>query len=166
MFLKEQVCLISSSGGHFKELLFYSEEIRKKHKFFVVTNKNEQTKKHPLVKYYLPFNSRNPFLVLWEFILLFFIFLIERPKYIFSTGAGIAVIFARIGKFFGSKVVHVETMTRIDSISFSGEKIYDFADNFIVLWENMKKNIQKQNILVFPYLLIKLKTTKKSKKSS
>jgi beta-1,4-N-acetylglucosaminyltransferase len=42
-----------------------------------------------------------------------------RPRVILTTGAGVAVPFAWVGRLFGAKVVYVESATRIESPSLS-----------------------------------------------
>jgi UDP-N-acetylglucosamine:LPS N-acetylglucosamine transferase len=58
----------------------------------------------------------------------------DRPRAILSTGAGLAVPFFAIGKLLGIRLVYVESVTRIETISLSGRLVYRLADRFFVQW--------------------------------
>ena len=63
----------------------------------------------------------------------------ERPYAILSSGPGTAVFISIIGKLLGSKIIFVESWSRVNRPSTSGKIIYKFADLFFVQWENLKK---------------------------
>jgi len=58
----------------------------------------------------------------------------DRPDAILSTGAGLAVPFFLVGKLLGIRLVYVESVTRIETISLSGRLVYRLADRFFVQW--------------------------------
>lgn len=58
----------------------------------------------------------------------------DRPDAILSTGAGLAVPFFLIGKLLRIRLVYVESVTRIETISLSGKLVYRLADRFFVQW--------------------------------
>lgn len=58
----------------------------------------------------------------------------HRPEAILSTGAGLAVPFFLVGKLSGCRLVYVESVTRIETISLSGRLVYPLADRFFVQW--------------------------------
>lgn len=58
----------------------------------------------------------------------------ERPAVILSTGAALAFPFFLVGKLFGLRLVYVESLTRIDSLSLTGRLVYPLADAFFVQW--------------------------------
>jgi UDP-N-acetylglucosamine:LPS N-acetylglucosamine transferase len=75
------------------------------------------------------------FLNLWE---AFWIIKRERPTAILSTGAGPAVPFAIIGRlFFRTRVVFVETMTRVDRPSATARIMYWIAHDFFYQWPQL-----------------------------
>ena len=68
----------------------------------------------------------------------------ERPQVILSTGAGPAVPFALVGRFlFGTRVVFVETITRIERPSLTGRIMYRLANTFFYQWESLRKYFPK-----------------------
>jgi len=58
----------------------------------------------------------------------------ERPHAILSTGAALAVPFFLVGRLHGCRLVYVESLTRIDSLSLSGRLVYPLAHAFFVQW--------------------------------
>ena len=62
----------------------------------------------------------------------------RRPVAILSTGAGVAVPFAWIGRLHGARTVYVESFTRMDGLSLSGRMIAPVASNFYVQWPELK----------------------------
>ncbi len=60
-----------------------------------------------------------------------------RPKVIMTTGAGVAVPFAWIGKLWGARVVYVESLTRIDGPSLSYRLIAPVAKRLYVQWPEL-----------------------------
>jgi beta-1,4-N-acetylglucosaminyltransferase len=61
----------------------------------------------------------------------------ERPAAILSSGAGVAVPFAWIGRMHGARTVYVESFTRMDELSLSGRMIKPVADRFYVQWPQL-----------------------------
>jgi beta-1,4-N-acetylglucosaminyltransferase len=54
------------------------------------------------------------------------------------------VPFAIIGKlFFGTRVIFVESITRIQSPSMTGKIMYWLADKFYYQWESLRKYFPK-----------------------
>jgi beta-1,4-N-acetylglucosaminyltransferase len=58
----------------------------------------------------------------------------KRPDVILSTGAALAVPFFVVGKLLRRRLVYVESLTRIESVSLSGRLVYPLADEFFVQW--------------------------------
>ena len=63
---------------------------------------------------------------------------------ILSTGAGPVVPFALVGRlFFGTRVVFVETITRIERPSLTGRIMYYLAHDFFYQWEGLRRFFPK-----------------------
>ena len=60
-----------------------------------------------------------------------------RPEVVLTTGAGIAVPFAWVGRLYGARVVYVESLTRITGPSLSYRLIRPIADRRYVQWEEL-----------------------------
>jgi beta-1,4-N-acetylglucosaminyltransferase len=61
----------------------------------------------------------------------------ERPAAILTTGAGVAVPFAWIGRMLGVSVFYVESVTRIEELSLSGRLIRPVAEQVFVQWPEL-----------------------------
>ncbi|MCR5787918.1 MAG: polysaccharide biosynthesis protein [Bacilli bacterium] len=143
----KKVMFISSTGGHFSELMKL-EPMFKNYKVTLVTesSKNKKKLKKSYKKYNIKFLlsfSDNKFINILKlfincFISLFY-FVIFRPKYIVTTGAHTSGPMCCIGKIFRSKIIFIETMANITSPTATGKRVYKFADLFIVQWEDMLK---------------------------
>lgn len=64
-----------------------------------------------------------------------------RPKVMITTGAGVAVPFAWIGRARGTRVVYVESATRIDTPSLSCRLVHPFADRIFVQWPELLQSL-------------------------
>lgn len=60
-----------------------------------------------------------------------------RPAVVVSSGAAIAVPFAWVGRLRGTRVVYVESLTRIDSPSLTGRLVAPVADRIYVQWPQL-----------------------------
>jgi len=62
-----------------------------------------------------------------------------RPRVILTTGAGVAVPFAWIGRLAGAKVVYVESATRIESPSLSLRLARPVVSLVYVQWPELQR---------------------------
>lgn len=67
----------------------------------------------------------------------------EKPDFIISSGAAVAVPFFYLGKLFGAKTIYIEVFDRIDHATLTGRMVYPVTDRFIVQWEEQKKVYKK-----------------------
>lgn len=138
------MCLISSSGGHFEQLLCL-RPLSEKNDIFVVTEKTKYNKKDKKINYYvMQVNRKEPLFILKMFgifIKSLIVFLNERPDVIISTGVLSAIPMLVIGHFFKKKVIYIESFAKITSPTMTGKLIYKkhIADRFYVQWESMKE---------------------------
>ena len=128
----KRVMFISSTGGHFNELMKL-EPLFKDYKVTVVTESSSNKKK--LKKEYKKYNihfllKKSRFKILSLIKLLIncwislFYFIMYRPKYIVTTGAHTAGPMCCIGKIFRSKIIFIETMANINTSTKTGKQIY------------------------------------------
>ena len=140
---KIKICLASSSGGHFEQLMMLKPLIEK-YEGYIVTEKIGYDLKlgNIPVKYVLPINRTDKtffFKFIINIVNSFFIIIKNRPNYIISTGALAAVPLMIWTKLFGGKVIYIESFAKIDSPNISGKIAYKFADQFYIQWETLKK---------------------------
>jgi UDP-N-acetylglucosamine:LPS N-acetylglucosamine transferase len=143
----KKVLFISSTGGHLTELLQLSP-IFDKYDYHIITEKDKSNQslkeKYNKKISYLKYCSRKK-LITYPFIFLFncfkslYYYIKIRPKYIVTTGTHTAVPICYLGKFFGSKIIFIETFANIETKTLSGKLVYPIANLFIVQWEEMTK---------------------------
>jgi len=140
----KKICLISSSGGHFEQLLML-QKLNDKNKTFIVTEKTKYNKSDKKINYFVNQVNRKEILFIPKMFLILFkslyIFLKEKPDVIISTGVLCAIPMLFIGHIFKKNVIYIESFAKIDSPTMTGKLIYKkhIADRFYVQWESMKK---------------------------
>lgn len=141
----KKVMFISSTGGHFNELM-QLKPLFDKYDYHIVTEKNKMTE-----TYKEEYKDKMSFLVygtrshLFKYIFQFlynciktvFLYFKYRPKYIVTTGTHTAGPMCYLGKIFGSKIIYIETFANRNTKTATGRLIYPIADVFIVQWEEM-----------------------------
>ena len=141
---KKKVCLISSSGGHFEQLLML-KKLEEKYNIFIVTEKTKYNKEDKKINYFVKqVNRKEPLFILKMIMILFkslFIFIKERPDVVISTGVLSAIPMMFIAHTFKKKVIYIESFAKISSPTMTGNLIYkhNIADQFYVQWESMKE---------------------------
>jgi beta-1,4-N-acetylglucosaminyltransferase len=65
-----------------------------------------------------------------------------RPKAIVTTGAGLAVPFAWIGRLHGAKIIYVESLTRIHGPSLTCRLVRPVTDRMYVQWPELTEEIR------------------------
>lgn len=138
----KKICLISSSGGHFEQLLML-RKLEKNHKIFIVTEKTKYNKKDKKINHYvMQVNRKEPLFIIKMILIMFkslYIFIKERPDVIISTGVLAAIPMIFIGHVFKKKVIYIESFAKINSPTMTGKLVYkkNLADQFYVQWESM-----------------------------
>ncbi len=138
-----KICFVSSSGGHWEELLCLRKIISENASFFV-TEKGSQADDFKGYKLYtFPQINRKEKGFIKEFFHLFVeskkILNSEKPDVIITTGALLSYPFCLIGKLNKSKIIYIESFARVNKKSLTGRLVYPFADLFIVQWKSMLK---------------------------
>ena len=135
-FLTNNCVGIASGGGHLFELLACIPDQATSQMIFV-TQKNIHTKRslHNTKHIFILDPHKSVIKYCVNFFQAFRIFLVTRPRAVISTGAGIAIPFILISKFFGSKIIFIETGARITNASKTGRALYRYTDVFFVQYE-------------------------------
>lgn len=136
-----KLCFISSSGGHWEELMCLLDIARENDSFFITEDggqAHDSSLDHILC---LPQINRYEKGFLLHFLQLccssLSILRKEKPDCIITTGALIAYPFCLFGKLMGKKVIYIESFARVHDRSLTGRLVYPFADLFLVQWESM-----------------------------
>lgn len=140
--MSKKICLISSSGGHFEQLLCLLP-LSKNNEVFVVTEKTKYNKSNNKINYFINQVNRKEKLFSIKMLIIAFkslrIFLEEKPDVIISTGVLSAIPMLYIGHIFKKNVIYIESFAKINNPTLTGKMIYkkNIADRFYVQWESM-----------------------------
>lgn len=134
-----KICLISSSGGHYEQLMRL-KPLFEKYEGIVVTEKTSINNK---ADYYIPQVNRKEITIIFRLLKISYkslkIILKEKPNVIISTGALSCIPMCLIGKLFGKKIIFIESFAKISSPTLTGKLLYKFSDMFIIQWEELRK---------------------------
>lgn len=143
----KKVLFISSTGGHFNELL-QLKPLFDKYDYHIITEKDDMTKGYKKeykekISYMIYGTRSHMFKYIFQLIancfITLFLFIKIRPKYIVTTGTHTAGPMCVLGKIFRKKIIYIETFANRNTKTATGKLIYKFADLFIVQWEEMLK---------------------------
>jgi len=138
------ICIISSAGGHLAEAIKACSAIKHYPKFYVTffvphIPDSLSGEEH----YFIEDPHLSPLKYLVNFFQSLKLYVRKRPKVIITTGAGIAVPMCLIGKFFGSKIVFIESGARVIYPSRTAKVLYRIADLSIVQWRPLSNYLPK-----------------------
>lgn len=145
----KKVVFVASSGGHLSEILKL-ESLFKDYEYLLVTEKTDVTKKME-DKYNMEFLKYGPnkniikyfWAIIYNIYICLKVIIKFNPNTIVSTGAQVGGIMCFLGKIFGKKVIYIESLAKVTSLSITGKNVYLFADKFYVQWENLAKKYKK-----------------------
>lgn len=136
---KRELCVVCSAGGHLSEALSAIKQVEAD--TFIVTKNDKHVAGR--IKSYDHFFINDPHTSLLGFFInslrSLFIFSVQRPAIVLSTGSGIALALCILGKLYGSKVIYIESGSRVVEPSKTGRFMYKYADVFYVQWKTMLK---------------------------
>lgn len=141
-----KICFIASSGGHLEEI--NQLKINKEYNSYYVVTKTPATEKNHKYRYLIhDFNRKGIlkfiFRIFKMFIEQYNIFIKEKPDVIITTGAGLVIPTCIYAKIFNKKIIYIESLARIDTVSKTGKIMYKISDLFIVQNEELLSKLPK-----------------------
>ena len=134
------VMLVCSSGGHLQQMLALEPVWSAYPHVWVTFDKSDARSllaDERVVYAYSPTN-RNVKNLLRNLVLAWRTLRRVRPRVLLTTGAGVAVPFAWIGRALGVRIVYVESFTRIEGPSLTGRLVAPIAQRAYVQWPEME----------------------------
>ncbi|MEJ7584574.1 MAG: PssD/Cps14F family polysaccharide biosynthesis glycosyltransferase [Acidimicrobiales bacterium] len=133
--------LVCSSGGHLTQLHQLEPWWRDHQRWWVTFDKDDA--RHLLadeqvIHAYHPV-TRNLANLARNFVLTLSVLRRCRPDVIVSNGAGVAVPFFLLARFFGARTVYVEVYDRIDSRPLTSRMVAPLTDLFLVQWPEQRR---------------------------
>ncbi len=133
------LCLVSSSGGHWEQLQKLQPLVDKYNGFFVT----EKTPYRTNAKYFMQQTDLKDKLMIFKMavnaIWAFMIWIKEKPDIVISTGTMIAYPFYLLAILFHKRFIYIESFGCANIPTAAGLKMEKHADLFIVQWESQKK---------------------------
>jgi beta-1,4-N-acetylglucosaminyltransferase len=133
----ERILLVASPGGHLLQMLALEPSWRGLRRTWVTLTRPDATDllaaedvvfAHGPTERNIPNLLRNLWLA-WRTVRRC------RPDVILSTGAALAVPFFIVGRLHGTRLIYVESLTRVNELALSGRLVYPLADTFFVQWQ-------------------------------
>ncbi|MFZ3077908.1 MAG: PssD/Cps14F family polysaccharide biosynthesis glycosyltransferase [Candidatus Aenigmatarchaeota archaeon] len=141
-----KICIVSSAGGHLKEMNRLLPILRKRD-YFYITFAEEAIASGLVGRVYRVVNPdvRNrklgPKAFVKNFSQVLGILKKEKPDVVMTSGAGVALAPCYLAKMlFGAKIIFIETSSRFDRPSLIGRMLYPIADMFLVQWPGVLKH--------------------------
>lgn len=133
--------LVSSPGGHIQDLLSLEPAWRGFERTWVTTPASDVEQVLRGERYDLAHGPTNRSFtkLIRNFPAAFSILRRRKPDVIVSTGAALAIPFFVLGKLTGRRLIYVECLARVDSLSVSGRAVYWLADAFFVQWPKLAR---------------------------
>lgn len=145
-----KIGIISSNGGHLFQIIQLKKIFLSFQRFWVTKKDIDSLfylKKEKVYYGYFP-ETRNTLNFIKNFFLAFKILKKEKPKILISSGAGIALPFFIVGKFFfNTKLIFIEPYDFVHYPSLTGKIVYNFVDLFIILHSIQKKWYPKATMI-------------------
>jgi UDP-N-acetylglucosamine:LPS N-acetylglucosamine transferase len=136
--------LVCSTGGHLLQLVALREAWEPFSRAWVTFDKSDARSLLAAERVHVahgPTNRNVPNLIrnlvaAWRLIRT------ARPAVVMTTGAGVAVPFAWIGRAHGASIVYVESLSRIDRPSLSLRLIAPVAERIYVQWPELAEVVK------------------------
>ena len=144
---KKKALFISSTGGHFSEMMML-KPMFEDFDYHIITEKTNTTKslKETYGKKidFLVYGTKDhklsyPFKLIYNIFKSLVLFIKIRPDIVITTGTHTAVPMCYIAHLLKKKVVFIETFANVTTKTMSGNMVYKIADLFVVQWEEMKQ---------------------------
>ena len=144
---EKKILFIASTGGHLVELM-QLKDMFNDCDYHIIT---EKTKSNLKLKEtygdkinFLVYGTKDrwftyPFKLFYNCFKSLFLYFKIHPDYIVTTGAHTAGPISLIGKFFGTRIIFIESFANLTSKTITGRLLYPVSDKFIVQWESMKE---------------------------
>jgi len=140
-----RVCLAASAGGHLTQLL-NTKGAWGPHDVFVVTTRElMKTRLCDLGCVYVvgECNRNYPLRIIKVLIKCIRIAFSEKYDIVLSTGAAVGCIMCFLGKLRGARVIWLDSITNVESMSLSGRLVRHVADLCLVQWPELVKKYDR-----------------------
>lgn len=133
---QSSVLAVSSSGGHWEQLMRLTPAFSAAYVTYVCTDPEQgafcNLRKFKTIS---DCNQNQPFRLLRCFFQAFFIIAKTRPDMVISTGAAPGIMCLLWGKVFGARTIWIDSIANSEQLSFSGKIALRFCSLVLTQWE-------------------------------
>lgn len=148
-----KILIILGDGGHSTEMLKLVERLGKSYEYSYMMSTLDtisEAKINQIGSIYRVApprpkhaSNRKPLRAIRSVLSQLLVLIRVRPRVIISTGASIAIPISIFGRLLGVKVIHIETGSRVLTMSSTGKVMYRIANLFFVQWESLQEDYPK-----------------------
>lgn len=133
-----RICMVATHGGHLTELLEMKDAFAG-HQLIIATSPSSRDDEFRTIgnAHFTPHIGMRVFRMLRAFMWALWVLSKERPHLIVSTGAEILIPFLLFAKVFRVRVIYVESLARVTTLSRTGKVAYRITDLFLVQSEEL-----------------------------
>jgi UDP-N-acetylglucosamine:LPS N-acetylglucosamine transferase len=134
----KKILAVSSSGGHWIELLRLRPAFNGHNVVYITTQKDSQGQVPGERLYIVPdANQRTKLRLIITLVCVFLLVARERPDVVISTGAAPGYFAVRFGKWFGARTLWLESIANAEELSLSTKLVRPYADLLLTQWPHM-----------------------------
>ncbi len=132
------ILAVSSSGGHWEQLLLVAQKIPSENLFFVTTKQelldNAKISQGQVVA---DCNQNKVLQTLKCTLQCLAIVFLKRPAVVISTGAAPGLICLALGRLLGAHTIWIDSVANVEKLSLSGKFAQYFAKVWLTQWEHL-----------------------------
>ncbi|MDG5466842.1 UDP-N-acetylglucosamine--LPS N-acetylglucosamine transferase [Deltaproteobacteria bacterium IMCC39524] len=135
----KRIMLVSSSGGHWLEMMCLLSAFDGFEKIFVTTDSGYKGQVEGAFFTVPDASMWNKFRLVHMAMKVLYVILRTRPDVIISTGAAPGFFALFFGKKLGLKTIWVDSIANAEKLSLSGSKVGVYADLWLTQWEHLSR---------------------------
>lgn len=146
-----RVMVVSSVGGHLREVLELGEVLTGAEVAVVVNDETQVAFRPPFLRRYRIVHAERDAKVLVNLLEAAWLLFRERPDVLLSTGAGPAVPFYFLARLLGPlldvETVFIEFFGAVDTPSLTARLVYPLARHFFVQWGELLRHFPRARVV-------------------
>jgi UDP-N-acetylglucosamine:LPS N-acetylglucosamine transferase len=138
--MKRGILAVSSSGGHWQQLLLVSEALDDASPVFVTTKSELLHQAGKLTGLVVrDCNRDRPLQTLQCVLQCTRIVFMLRPRVVISTGAAPGLICVTLGRLIGAETIWIDSFANVEKLSMSGRLARYICRHWITQWEHLSE---------------------------
>lgn len=141
MASRRKVLFISSSGGHWVQLVRLRRAFEGWSRYYACTNSGYQSSIDPDERIFeVPEATRwNKLRLVHQALVVLWLLLRTRPEVVISTGAAPGFFAMLFGRLLARKTIWVDSIANVEEMSLSGQQARRFASLWLTQWQHLAK---------------------------